>query len=63
MDLMIFPGFRRGISRLPFVSFGIIANFGNTADKSMPLQKQVHFLRQFSPNSFGGRNLVNSCLA
>ena len=29
----------------------------------MPLQKQVHVLRQFSPNPFGGRDLVNSCLA
>ena len=29
----------------------------------MPLQKQVNFLRQFPTNSFGGRDLVNSCLA
>jgi hypothetical protein len=36
------------------------ANFGNTADKSMPLQKQVHFLRQFSTNSIRGCDLVNS---
>ena len=31
--------------------------------KSMPLQKQVHFLRQFSANSFCSRDLVNACLA
>src|SRR5215211_683172 len=39
------------------------ANFGDTADKSMPLQKAVHALRQFSPNSLCCRDLVNGCLA
>ena len=29
----------------------------------MPLQKQVHFLRQFSANAFCCRDLVNACLA
>ena len=29
----------------------------------MPLQKQVHFFRQFSTNSFRCRDLVNSCLS
>jgi hypothetical protein len=38
-------------------------NFGNTADKSMPLQKQVYFLRQFSTNAIRGCDLVNSCFA
>ena len=38
-------------------------NLGATADKSMPLQKAVHFLRQFSANAFRGCDLVNACLA
>ena len=39
------------------------ANFGNTADKSMPLQKSVHFFGQLSANAFGGRDLVDACPA
>ena len=29
----------------------------------MPLQKQVHFFRQFSANAFRGCDLLNACLA
>jgi hypothetical protein len=39
------------------------ANFGDTADKSMPLQKQVHFLRQLLANAFRGCDLFNASLA
>jgi hypothetical protein len=49
--------------RLRFASLGMTANFGDTADKSMPLQEQVNFFCQFSANAFRCRDLVNSCLA
>src|SRR5919197_864293 len=39
------------------------ANFGNAADKSMPLQKQVHVFRQFSANAFGSCDLLNASSA
>jgi hypothetical protein len=39
----------------------LTANFGNTADKSMALQKHVHFLRQLPANPFRRRDLINSC--
>src|SRR5215211_3324100 len=42
----ILLGLSRGIPRLRFASLGMTANFGDTADKSMPLQKAVHALRQ-----------------
>jgi hypothetical protein len=49
--------------RLRFASLGMTANFGDTADKSMPLQKQVHIFRQFPANAFRSRDLFNCCLA
>src|SRR5262249_34462674 len=36
---------------------------GQSPDKSMPLQKQVHFLRQFPANAFRSRDLINACPA
>jgi len=51
------------IPRLSFASVAITANFGDTADKSMPLQKAMNFLRQFSANAFRGCDLVDTCPA
>jgi hypothetical protein len=39
------------------------ANFGDTADKSMPLQKAVHVLRQLSANAFRGGDVLYACPA
>ena len=44
-------------------SLGMTENFGDTADKSMPLQKAVNFFGQLSANAFRRCDLVNSCLA
>jgi len=52
-----------GIPPLRFASVGMTANFGDTADKSMPLQKAVHFIRQLSANAFGRCDLVDACPA
>jgi hypothetical protein len=36
------------------------ANFGDTADKSMPLQKAVHIFRQLSANAFRSSDLLHA---
>ena len=51
------------IPRLRFASLGMTANFGDTADKSMPLQKAVHFFGQLSADAFRGCDLLDACLA
>jgi len=38
-------------------------NFGDTEDKSMPLQKAVNFFGQLSTNAFRGCDLLNACPA
>jgi hypothetical protein len=39
------------------------ANLGDTADKSMPLQKAVNFLGQLWANAFRRCDLLNVCPA
>jgi hypothetical protein len=39
------------------------ANLGDTADKSMPLQKAVNILGQLWANAFRGCDLLNACPA
>jgi hypothetical protein len=41
----------------------MIPNFGDTADKSMPLQKEVHFFCQLSANALRSCDLINACPA
>src|SRR5262245_49689698 len=43
-----------------FASLGMTANLGDTADKSMPPQKQVNFFRQFSANPFRSCDLLDA---
>ncbi len=38
-------------------------NFGDTADKSMPLQEAVNFFGQFWANAFRGRDVLYACPA
>jgi hypothetical protein len=35
-------------------------NFGNTSDKSMPLQKSMYFFGQLSADAFGGGDLLDA---
>ena len=51
------------IPRLSFASVAITANFGDTADKSMPLQEAVNFFGQFWANAFRGRDVLYACPA